>query len=83
MKKRADNKKYVQSFITNTSFPTSIDELFNFCFCFNMESLLGVDPDDPDNPCWNGGWTCPRWAKKGDIVFFYHAKRKTNMYDLF
>lgn len=67
--------KHIQSFITCIAFPTSLDELFNYSGYFNMEDILGVMPDDL---CETDGWTCPRWAKKNDIVFFYHAKTANN-----
>lgn len=69
---------YVQSFITNISFPTNIEELYNYCFQFNMEQILCNMPDAEEPLCYNCGWTCPRWAKTGDIVFFYHAKTAIN-----
>lgn len=68
---------YVQSYIANISFPTSLEELYNYGGRFNMEDILGVlGRTDWENKafCENEGWTAPRWAKHGDIVFFFHAK---------
>lgn len=55
----------VQAFLNNISFPKSLDELELFVDGFNVEEILSVDKTE---------WTVPRWAVKGDIVFFFHAK---------
>lgn len=59
---------YIQSFISNISFPKNLDELEYFAMKygqFNVEDIL----------CENAViWTAPRWAKINDIVFFMHAK---------
>lgn len=60
--------KKVQSYIANVSFPTSLEEmeeLVNGEYYMDMEALLLFD---------NAKFTAPKWAAKGDIVFFYHAK---------
>lgn len=60
--------KKVQSYIANVSFPTSIEEmeeLVNGGYYMSMEALLLFDDTK---------FTAPKWAAKGDIVFFYHAK---------
>lgn len=58
----------VQSYIANVSFPTSLEEmeeLVNGEYYMDMEALLLFD---------DARFTAPKWAAKGDIVFFYHAK---------
>lgn len=58
----------VQSFISNISFPKSLDELLWYATehgCYNVENIL----NDVITT-----WTSPKWAKIGDIVFFMHAK---------
>ena len=55
----------VQAFLNNISFPKSLDELELFVDGFNVEEILSVDKTE---------WTVPRWAVKGDIVLFFHAK---------
>ena len=60
---------YIQSFISNVSFPKSLDELkYEFIDNrgqYDVETILYGEP---------GEWTSPNWAKKDDIVFFMHAK---------
>ena len=41
--KRGDKMKYVQAYISNISFPTSLGELYSYARLFNMEMLLGCD----------------------------------------
>lgn len=73
---------YVQSFITNIAFPTSLDELYNYAHLFNIEQILTLidevdfsDPFDEDTYTQRTNeWTAPKWAKTGDIVFFMHSK---------
>ena len=58
----------VQAFISNISFPRTIDELKLFVEDvgrFNVEEILMFSETE---------WTAPKWALKGDIVFFFHAK---------
>lgn len=60
--------KEVQSFITNISFPKTLDELLYFLeddFHFNVDDILEYEYVE---------WTAPRWCKIGDIVFFMHSK---------
>ena len=60
--------KKVQSYIANVSFPTSLEEmeeLVNGEYYMDMEALLLFN---------DANFTAPKWAAKGDIVFFYHAK---------
>lgn len=75
---------YVQAFITNISFPTSLDELYDYARFFNVENVLGCDINciinennelDFSNYEYRGNtWTAPKWCKNGDIVFFMHSK---------
>ena len=64
---RNDPSLSVQAFINNFSFPTSIDELRAIIKegSYSLETLL----EDEET-----GWTVPKWAKQGDIVFFMHAR---------
>ena len=55
----------VQAFLNNISFPKSLDELELFADKFNVEEILTVNETE---------WTAPKWAVKGDVVFFFHAK---------
>ena len=55
----------IQAFINNISFPKSLEELELFIDGFNVEEILTVKETE---------WTAPKWAVKGDIVFFFHAK---------
>ena len=60
--------KEVQSFITNISFPKTLDEFLYFLeddFHFNVDDILEEKYLE---------WTAPRWCKKDDIVFFMHSK---------
>lgn len=78
---------FVQSFITNISFPTTLDELYEYVHLFDVEKILGCDffnlLDDNDKYIGfetevyerrNACWTAPKWCKNGDIVFFMHSK---------
>lgn len=60
--------KKVQSYIVNVSFPTSLEEMKDLVegdYYMDMELILLFD---------DVSFTAPKWAAKGDIVFFYHAK---------
>ena len=75
---------FVQSFITNISFPTSLEELYKYVHLFDIEKVLGCSYSDfiDDYDKYNDStyesrgvcWTAPKWCKKGDIVFFMHSK---------
>lgn len=58
----------VQAYIAVVSFPTSLEELRDLTdndYYMDMELIvLGKDVS----------YTAPKWAAKGDIIFFYHAK---------
>lgn len=55
----------VQSFISNMSTATSIEELLYFEDFSLPENILSGTENE---------WTSPKWAKAGDIVFFMHSK---------
>ena len=60
--------KAVQAFITNISFPKTIDEFLYFLnhdFHFDVDDVLSKEYLE---------WTAPRWCKIGDVVFFMHSK---------
>ena len=61
-------KNNVQAYIAVVSFPTGIEELRDLTdndYYMDMEEIiLGHDVN----------YTAPKWAAKGDIIFFYHAK---------
>lgn len=63
---------YVQAYISNISFPDSLDEVYDYAHSFNMEMLLMGDEGEYEDR--ETSWTAPKWCKKGDIVFFMHAK---------
>ena len=64
---------YVQAYISNISFPDSLDEVYDYAHFFNMEAILsGGDCGEYEDR--ETSWTAPKWCKKGDIVFFMHAK---------
>ncbi len=67
---------YVQSYISNVSFPTTLEELYEYARSFNLEMLLGCDFDRMEDGYEERTnlWTAPKWCKKGDVVFFMHAK---------
>ena len=55
----------VQSFVTNMSTATSLEELDLTQGITLPEELVSSSSTE---------WTSPRWAKAGDIVFFMHSK---------
>lgn len=57
-----------QAFITNISFPKTLDE-----FMFFLEDNFHFNVDDVLNEKYLE-WTAPRWSKVNDIVFFMHSK---------
>lgn len=78
---------YVQAFISNISFPTSLDELYVYVHSFDVEKILGCDffalldeynyYDASNHETYESRktyWTAPKWSKMGDIVFFMHSK---------
>lgn len=65
---RADEKVgmgCVQSYVSNMSTATSLEELWQTQGLTLPENLM----NSIDNE-----WTSPKWAKAGDIVFFMHSK---------
>lgn len=55
----------VQSFISNMSAPTSLEELAYTDGLTLPENLMSAPTNE---------WTAPKWAKAGDVVFFMHSK---------
>lgn len=57
----------VQAFVTNISFPKTIEQLDVYINkgWFDVEDVTKSD---------SNYWTVPKWACIGDIVFFFHAK---------
>lgn len=68
---------YVQAYISNISFPDSLDEVYDYAHFFNMEAIIRGG-DDGEYEDRETAWTAPKWCKKGDIVFFMHAKTANN-----
>ena len=69
-RKKRLHKKYVEAFINNISVPKSLKELSAFF-------MDGNDAQKLIRETMNFGktsWSAPRWAKRGDIVLFMHAK---------
>ena len=71
-RKASEATHFVQSFIANCSFANTLEEFeqdigywgyFNYECVFHEEEFM---------------WTSPRWAKLGDVVFFYHTKKAIN-----
>ena len=69
-KRTRPRKKYVEAFINNISVPKSLDELQTFFMGGNHAQGLIRETLESGTTCW----TTPRWAKRGDIVLFMHAK---------
>lgn len=64
----AEKHPFVQAFVNNISFPTTIEELETFIYDhghYNIEDILA---------CNGACWTVPRNCKIGDIVLWMHAK---------
>ena len=61
-------KNNVQAFIDNISVPQSLDELKYFIENHGWYNVEDIMYDDKTS------WTAPRWCKRGDVVFFMHAK---------
>lgn len=64
---------YVQSYISNISFPDSLEEVYNYAHFFDMEKIM-MAGECGEYEERKTEWTAPKWCKKGDIVFFMHAK---------
>ena len=61
----------VQAFISCVSFPTTIDEVLDIAEnddVYTVEIVLDAEQYEYLE------WTSPKWARKGDIIIFYHAK---------
>ena len=69
-----DNRRikpeYCHVFINNISFPKSLEEIKDFyikeCGRYDIEDLLDSEVTT---------WTAPRWAMRGDVCLFMHAKK--------
>lgn len=64
----------LQAWISNIAFPTSADEL---CYTLNHENGM-FDLEVILLEREGVYWTAPRWAKKGDIIFFMHSVSAVN-----
>ncbi len=65
----SESTHHVQSFIANCSFANTLEELqqdLNTWGYFNYECIFFEE---------EFMWTSPKWAKVGDVVFFYHTKK--------
>ena len=69
-RKKRPHKKYVEAFINNISVPKSLEELSEFFMDGNDAQNLIRETMDFGKT----NWSAPRWAKRGDIVLFMHAK---------
>lgn len=69
---------YVQAYISNISFPNSLDEVYNYAHSFDMEEVIRGGDAGEYYEERKTEWTAPKWCKKGDIVFFMHAKTANN-----
>ena len=69
-RKKHWHKKYVEAFINNISVSRSLEELSEFFMDGNDAQNLIKDTMDFGKT----SWSAPRWAKRGDIVLFMHAK---------
>lgn len=66
---------FVQSCITNVSFPETMENLYGMAakngnsskIIGDLDMLLNFSPES--DICW----TAPKWLTAGDILFFYHA----------
>ena len=69
-KRNRPRRRPVQAYISNISVPNTLDEMLNHFIGGNSAQTLIED-------IRSGGktnWTVPGWVKRGDIVFFMHAK---------
>ncbi|GEM_PF-402025 len=67
---RIPHRKYVEAYITNISVPKSIEELQEYYLDGNDAQILVKDAKTTGIT----NWSAPKWAKRGDIVLFMHAK---------
>jgi hypothetical protein len=72
-----NSKKHVQSYICSVTFPETIESLMKTVSDNRSKSPWSTDMDlllsfrDGDAL----SWTAPKWAREGDVVFFYHTHR--------
>lgn len=64
------HRKYVEAFISNISVPKTLEELDEYYLDGNDAQILVEDTLSRGIT----NWSVPRWAKRGDIVLFMHAK---------
>ena len=64
------HKKYVEAFINNISVPNTLEEMQELFMDGNDAQELVAEATSTGMTCW----TVPKWAKRGDIVLFMHAK---------
>lgn len=67
---KKSHRKYVEAFISNISVPKTLGELDEYYLDGNDAQILVEDALNSEIT----NWTVPRWAKRGDIVLFMHAK---------
>ncbi len=63
----------VQSFIFNSSFPKSLEELLEL-WKSNTPLDIEVLTDLPSKSDLIHSWSAPKWIKPGDVVFFMYSK---------
>lgn len=74
--RKRPRRKYVEAFVNNITTPKTLDELYEIFLDGNDAQNLVEDANASGTTCW----TSPRWAKRGDIVLFMHAKTaKSNL----
>lgn len=59
----------VQSYIASVSYMTSLEEMK-----FYIDNDYYIDLEEFFECSGDMSFTAPRWAVKGDVVFFYHTK---------
>ena len=62
----------IESFICAISFPASLDEIAELIE-MNHEQDIEVILNSNNSDCYDE-WTVPRWARIGDVAFFYHTQ---------
>jgi hypothetical protein len=77
MARQHEGTEPVQAWVTAVSFPTEARDVLHMI----LSDALKVDTTDLQGLIKAvgqedfGGWTVPRWGMRGDIAFFYHAKK--------
>jgi hypothetical protein len=72
-------QRWVQSCITNVSFPTTLDGVRSLVGknCDDANALTDLDVLLSPRLTHELFWTAPRWMTTGDVLFFYHAVSAT------